>query len=103
MGYYQQLQSVPCALYQQLISTPIRSDSVECGLNMVLEADYLTIVARATSTPFSFYLQYKLMTLPIDSLPQAQYCVLYSQKLPLAVTAWRFLDLLRLHCQRYAR
>lgn len=100
MGYYQQLQSVLGSFYQQLIHAPIRSDSVVCGLNMVMQSNYLTIVARAMSTPFN--LQHELVTLPIDSLPQAQYCVLYSQKSPLTVTARRFLDLLRLHCQRYA-
>lgn len=99
MGYYQQLRAVLGTFYQQLSRSPIRSDSVTCGLNMVLEADYLTIVARAMSAPF--YLQRRLVALPINTLPQAQYCVLYSQKSPLTVTARRFLDLLRAHCLRY--
>lgn len=99
MGYYQQLRATLGTFYQQLTRSPIRSDSVTCGLNMVLEADYLTIVARAMSAPF--HLQHRLVTLPIDTLPQAQYCVLYSQKSPLTVTARRFLDLLRAHCLRY--
>ncbi|MFC0227809.1 LysR substrate-binding domain-containing protein [Serratia aquatilis] len=99
MGYYQQLQSVLGTFYQQLPHTPIRSDSVAYGLSMVLEAGYLTIVARAMATPL--YLQHKLVALPIDCLPQAQYCVLYSQKSPLTITARRFLDLLRTYCQRY--
>jgi len=99
MGYYQQLQTVLGSFYQQLTNKPIRTDSAVCGLNMVLEADYLTIVARAMNTPF--HLQQKLVTLPIDSLPQAQYCVLHSQKSPLTITARRFLHLLSNHCQRY--
>lgn len=99
MGYYQQLQAVLGSFYQQLIHAPIRSDSVVCGLNMVMQTNYLTIVARAMNAPFN--LHHQLVTLPIDSLPQAQYCVLYSQKSPLTVTARRFLDLLRLHCQRH--
>jgi LysR family tdc operon transcriptional activator len=100
MGYYHQLQSVLGNFYQQLTHAPIRSDSVVCGLNMVLETDCLTIVARAMSNPFS--LRGKLAILPIDTLPQAQYGVLYSQKSPMTVTARRFLDLLRTHCQRYS-
>ncbi|WP_337263945.1 MULTISPECIES: LysR substrate-binding domain-containing protein [unclassified Serratia (in: enterobacteria)] len=99
MGYYQQLQTLLGNFYQQLSQRPIRSDSAVCGLNMVLKADYLTIVARAMNTPF--YLHQELVALPIDDLPQAQYCVLYSQKSPLTVTARRFLDLLRSHCQHY--
>jgi LysR family tdc operon transcriptional activator len=99
MGYYQQLQSVLRDFYQQLAHRPVRSDSAICVLNMVLEADYLTIVARAMNTPF--HLQHKLVTLPIDSLPLAQYCVLHSQKTPLTVTARRFLHLLSHHCHSY--
>ncbi|MEB6337272.1 LysR family transcriptional regulator [Serratia sp. JUb9] len=100
MGYYQHLQSVLGDFYQQLETPPVRSDSVICGLNMVLASDYLTIVARAMARPL--HLQEQVVTLPIDTLPQAQYCVLYSQRSPLTVTARRLLDLLHGQCQRYA-
>lgn len=51
MGYYQQLQNELIHFYRQVAITPLRTDSVITGLNMVLESDYLTIVARAMSHP----------------------------------------------------
>lgn len=99
MGYYQQLQLSMGTFYHQSAEMPVRTDSVVCGLNLVLQSDYLTIVARAMGSPFG--LEDKLHLLPIDSLPQAEYCVLYSQKSPLTFAARRFLDLLRAHCQAY--
>jgi len=98
MGYYQQLQLAD-GFYQAGSETPVRTDSVVCGLNMVLQSDYLTIVARAMRAPFG--LQEQLCLLNIDTLPQAEYCVLYSQKSPLTFAARRFLDLLRNQCQSY--
>ncbi|MCA4823468.1 MAG: hypothetical protein KJJ56_20495 [Serratia rubidaea] len=47
-------------------------------------------------------MQEQRVTQPIDTLPQAQYCVLYSQRSPPTVTGRRLLDLLHGQCQRYA-
>ncbi len=80
---------------------PVRTDSVITGLNMVLESDYLTIVARAMSHPLQ--LGDKLVTLPVSSLPAAQYCAVWSQKSALTANAQQFLTRLRSACQRYAR
>jgi len=98
MGYYRQLQLTMAAFYQAG-PPPLRTDSVVCGLNMVLQSDYLTIVARAMYAPF--HLEDKLCLLDIDSLPEAEFCVFYSQKSPLTFAARRFLELLRLKCQQY--
>lgn len=99
MGYYQQLESAMGNFYHQLSQSPIRTDSVVCGLSMVQQAQYLTIVARTMRSPLG--LENTLCSLPIDDLPTAQYCVFYSQKSPLTLTARRFLDLLRWECQNY--
>lgn len=98
MGYYRQLQMTMIDFYQSC-QTPLRTDSVVCGLNMVLQADYLTVVARAMYAPFG--LQDKLRLLDIDTLPDADFCVFYSQKSPLTFATRRFLELLRLKCQEY--
>jgi LysR family tdc operon transcriptional activator len=100
MGYYQQLQNELIHFYRQVAITPLRTDSVITGLNMVLESDYLTIVARAMSHPLQ--LGDKLVTLPVSSLPAAQYCAVWSQKSALTATAQQFLTRLRSACQRYA-
>ena len=97
MGYYQQL--AVNELLPPLAQTPLRTDSMISGLSLVLASDYLTIVARAMQAPFG--LQDQLCMLNIDSLPQAEYHVLYSQKSPLTFAARRLLDLLRQHCQAY--
>lgn len=99
MGYYQQLRLSVNDLLPQLAETPVRTDSVITGLNLVLQSDYLTIVARAMQAPFE--LRERICLLNIDSLPQAEYVVLYSQKSPLTLAARRLLDLLRQHCQAY--
>lgn len=99
MGYYQQIQLSMNGFNAPAGETPVRTDSVVCGLNMVLQSDYLTIVAKAMRAPFG--LQDRLCLLNIDTLPEAEYCVLYSQKSPLTFAARRFLDLLRSHCQSY--
>nr|WP_263436522.1 LysR substrate-binding domain-containing protein [Raoultella planticola] len=100
MGYYQQLQNELIHFYRQVAITPLRTDSVITGLNMVLESDYLTIVARAMSHPLQ--LGDKLVTLPVSSLPAAQYCAVWSQKSALTANAQQFLTRLRSACQRYA-
>jgi LysR family tdc operon transcriptional activator len=99
VGYYQQLQDELNEFYGQMHEEPIRTDSVICGLNMVLHSDYLTIVARAMSTPL--FLQDRLTVLPINTLPSAQYCVIWSQKSDLTATARQFLLALRQQCQNY--
>lgn len=99
IGYYQQLQDELNEFYGQMHEAPIRTDSVICGLNMVLHSDYLTIVARAMSTPL--LLQDRLAVLPITTLPSAQYCVIWSQKSDLTATARQFLLALRQQCQNY--
>lgn len=99
MGYYRQLQLALGTFYQQLEIPPVYTDSVVCGLNLVLKADYLTVVAQAMCAPFA--LEHQLTVLPINDLPQAQYCAFYSQKSPLTAPARRFLQQMRAHCQRY--
>ncbi len=100
MGYYQQLQNELIHFYRQVSITPLRTDSVIVGLQMVLESDYLTIVARAMSQPLQ--LGDKLVTLPVSTLPAAQYCAVWSQKSALTANARLFLNRLRSACQRYA-
>lgn len=100
MGYYQQLQNELAHFYRQLAIAPLRTDSVITGLNMVLESDYLTIVARAMSQPLK--LEGKIVTLPVSTLPAAQYCAVWSQKSALTANAQQFLSRLRGACQGYS-
>lgn len=100
MGYYQQLQNELAHFYRQLTFTPLRTDSVITGLNMVLKSDYLTVVAHAMSEPLG--LEDKLVKLPLSTLPAAQYCAVWSHKSALTANTQQFLNQLRSACQRYA-
>lgn len=99
VGYYQQLQDELNEFYGQIHEQPVWTESIVCGLNMVLQSDYLTVVARAMSMPLN--LQDKISVLPITTLPSAQYCVAWSQKSALTETARQFLLSLRQACQGY--
>ncbi|MEL4014581.1 LysR substrate-binding domain-containing protein [Dryocola clanedunensis] len=99
VGYYQQLQDELNEFYGQIHEEPVWTESIVCGLNMVLESDYLTVVARAMSMPL--HLQDRISVLPISTLPSAQYCVAWSQKSALTETARQFLLALRQACQGY--
>ena len=99
VGYYQQLQDELNEFYGQIHEQPVWTESIVCGLNMVLQSDYLTVVARAMSMPLN--LQDKISVLPITTLPSAQYCVAWSQKSALTETARQFLLSLRQACQEY--
>jgi len=98
-GYYHHLQNELMGFYRQMSVEPLRTDSVITGLNMVLEADYLTVVARAMCNPLQ--LGDKLVVLPVTQLPSAQYCVIWSQKSVLTTNARQFLGLLRDTCRQY--
>lgn len=66
MGYYQHLQNKLLHFYRQVSITPLRTDSVFVAFQMVLESDYLTIIARAMNQ--SLQLGDKIATLPISTL-----------------------------------
>jgi LysR family tdc operon transcriptional activator len=100
MGYYQQLQNELSHFYRQVEVTPLRTDSVITGLNMVLSADYLTVVARAMCQPLR--LDDKLVALPITQLPSAQYCAVWSQKSAMTTNARQFLIRLREACRGFS-
>ncbi|KFA85559.1 transcriptional regulator [Enterobacter sp. EGD-HP1] len=100
MGYYQQLQNELSHFYRQVDVTPLRTDSVITGLSMVLNADYLTVVARAMCQPLQ--LDDKLVALPIAQLPSAQYCAVWSQKSAMTTNARQFLIRLREACRGFS-
>jgi LysR family tdc operon transcriptional activator len=100
MGYYQQLQNELSHFYRQVEVTPLRTDSVITGLNMVLNANYLTVVARAMCQPLQ--LDDRLVALPITQLPSAQYCAVWSQKSAMTTNARQFLIRLREACRQFS-
>lgn len=96
MGYYQQLQNELRYFYHQVEITPMRTDSVITGLQMMYKSDYLTVVARAMCEPM------RLVALPITQLPAAQYCAVWSQKSAMTTNARQFLMRLRDACRQFS-
>lgn len=96
MGYYQQLQNELRYFYHQVEITPLRSDSVITGLQLMRKADYLTVVARAMCEPM------QLVALPVDQLPAAQYCAVWSQKSAMTTNARQFLVRMRDVCRQFS-
>lgn len=98
MGYYQQLQNLLGGMYGRLASAPLFTDSVVCGLNLVLKSDYLIIIAKSMSKPF--FLEQHFSEIKLKSvLPKATYSLIYPRNIPLTLTANRMIKILRWHCQ----
>lgn len=99
MGYYQQLQQFLDNSHTQLASTPLSTDSVICGLNLVLNSDYLIIIAKSMSKPLMLGEHFAEIILT-TSLPCATYSLIYPRNIPLTLTANRMIKILRWHCQK---
>lgn len=98
MGYYQQLQQSLATIYDRLDSTPLFTDSVVCGLNLVLKSDYLIIIAKAMAKPLT--LKESLSEIKLNSiLPEATYSLIYPRNIPLTLTANRMIKILRWYCK----
>ena len=98
-GHYSKLEKVlfPDGEGQQTI---IRGDSLTAGLQMILEADFLTVASKEMlKVP---YLSEHLCMIPInEALPEATYSFIYSQRLPLTLVARNFIDQLHWECRNY--
>ncbi|VEJ53225.1 LysR substrate-binding domain-containing protein [Pragia fontium] len=101
MGYYKGLESLFSNLYQALHHAPIRSDSVVTALNLILNFDYLTIVASAMLPALD--INNRLCMLPItEPLPQASYSLIYPRQRPLTLAAKRFTEVLHWESQQHS-
>ncbi|XKM13603.1 LysR substrate-binding domain-containing protein [Orbaceae bacterium ac157xtp] len=95
MGYYHELQNI----FDGVINTSFLStDSMVCGLNLILESDYLIVIAKTMSNPFLLgdrLTEIKLKT----ELPKATFSLIYPRNIPLTLTANRMIKILRWHCK----
>lgn len=73
------------------------TDAIACGINLLLQADYLAVVARSMLRQF----ENSLETLPVTIALQADYAVIWSKKWPLATSAQRFIEVIKFHCATY--
>ncbi|MCZ4059987.1 LysR substrate-binding domain-containing protein [Pantoea sp. LMR881] len=97
MGYYPLLSEYMADFYPSLTTPPLRTDSVVCGLRLVLEADFLAVVAQPMARSFGS----EVTILNLSAIPEAHYGVIWPKKSPLTLSSQRFLNLLRQRCDKY--
>lgn len=100
MGYYNSLYNSSIIDFNKNKSRPVFSDSSVCILNMVIKDDYLTILSKARLAQPEF--RDILVPLPVNqSLPCAQYGLIYLRNHPLSSHAKKLIDIIRHHCSIY--
>ncbi len=97
MGYYRRLMVDFQAIYTRLPNL-IRTDSLICALNMMLHADYLTVVASSTCD--SAMLSDRFAVIPVSNIPSASYYIVWSEKMLLTAPAKLFIQLLKEEVRR---
>ncbi len=100
IGFFKQIeQQVPYFKHNKP-SIAVRSDSLVCGLPLLMHSDYLGILSTIR-VKLSEY-EDKLCILPIkEKLPSAHFVLIYPRKIPLTQTAQKMIDIIRWHCARY--
>lgn len=100
IGFFKKIEKqIPYfQLHQSNIA--VRSDSLVCGLPLLMHSDYLGILSTIR-VKLSEY-EDKLCILPLkERLPSAHFVLIYPRKIPLTQTAQKMIDIIRWHCQRY--
>ncbi|WP_431221681.1 LysR substrate-binding domain-containing protein [Serratia sp. L9] len=100
MGYYNQLEEVLFPDGRQAGQQIIHGDTAIMAMQMVLDADFLTVAAKEiVQVP---YLKSKLSVIPIeDFLPDASYNFIYSRRLPLTQVSRVMLSELLSECKNH--
>jgi LysR family tdc operon transcriptional activator len=100
MGYYKHIGKTLAPIYRNLPQFPVLSDSIICGLNLLIKSDHLAVLAVAMANPLN--LNHQLTILPLETpLPKATYSLVYSRKWPLTMTAQRMINIIRWHCRNF--
>ncbi|EEM2539469.1 LysR family transcriptional regulator [Salmonella enterica subsp. enterica serovar Morehead] len=101
MGYYHYIQQFIPLNHHENPSTPVLTDSTVCIMEMVMNSDYLTILAQARLNEIRF--RDVLSALPISQslLPMSHYGLIYPRKRPLTRAALSMTQLFKWHCQQH--
>lgn len=97
MGYYRRLMMDFQAIYSRLPNL-IHTDSLICALNMMLHADYLTVVASSTCD--SAILSDRFTAIAVTDVPSASYYIVWSEKMLLTAPAKLFIQLIKEEVKR---
>ncbi|MBL5829834.1 LysR substrate-binding domain-containing protein [Serratia fonticola] len=100
VGYYSELETLLFPEGHQATQTVIRGDTAIMAVQMVLNADFLTVGAKEVlQVP---HLGRQLCMIPIEEpLPDASYRFIYSRHFPLTPVARMMMEKLRRECINY--
>lgn len=101
MGYYHDIRRFIPFNHPDNASAPIFTDSTVCIMNLVMNSDYLTILAQARLNEPRF--GDVLTALPIDfALPVGHYGLIYPRKRPLTQAGQAIIEQFKWHCKQHS-
>ena len=100
IGFFKKIEEQLPYFRLQQSKIAVRSDSLVCGLPLLMHSDYLGILSTIR-VKLSEYAN-QLCILPLqEKLPPAHFVLIYQRKIPPTQTAQKMINLIRWHCQRY--
>ncbi|EAZ5467663.1 LysR family transcriptional regulator [Salmonella enterica] len=101
MGYYHYIRQRLPFNHPGNSNAPVLTDSVVCIMHLLMNEDYLTILARARLNTPEF--RPVLSPLPMEEnlLPLSHYGLIFPRKSPLTPAARELIDIFKWHCEQY--
>lgn len=100
IGFFKQIEDQVPYFQRHKSEIAVRSDSLVCGLPLLMRSDYLGILSTLR-VKLSEYKD-RLCILPLkEKLPLAHFALIYPRKVPLTQTASKMVEIIRWHCQNY--
>ncbi|ADO49521.1 LysR substrate-binding domain-containing protein [[Enterobacter] lignolyticus] len=101
MGYYHYIRQFVPFDYPDGPSSPVLTDSTVCIMNLVINNDYLTILAQARLNEPRFGCVLSALPIGQSSLPMGHYGLIYPRKRPLTQAAQAMVEQLKWYCQQH--
>ncbi|EFR6821549.1 LysR family transcriptional regulator [Salmonella enterica] len=101
MGYYQYIKQFIPINYLECQSAPVLTDSTVCIMNLVMNSDYLTVLAQARLNEPRFGDVLSILPIGHSLLPVSHYGLIYPRKRPLTQAALSMTEQFKWHCQQH--
>lgn len=102
MGYYHYIRQCIPFNHPDSPSAPVLTDSTVCIMNLVMNSDYLTILAQARLNEPRFGGVLSAIPAGESLLPVGHYGLLYPRKRPLTQASLAMVELFKWHCQHHS-
>lgn len=100
IGFFKSIEEQNPYFKHNKAAVVVRSDSLVCGLPLVMYSDYLCILSTIRVRLGEYKNQ--LCIIPLrEKFPLANFVLIYPRKIPLRQTAQKMINILRWHCQQY--